>query len=65
MTIMFLQYIDDDQYEKAVDSTAQKAENYFVGSLTILLKLPGIAAIISQDNTVKDTTLMILYYTNQ
>ena len=62
---MFLKNLDNDRYAKAVDSTTQRVEHCLVGFLLILLKLPGIAATISQHNTVENKSTVVDYTTQQ
>ena len=52
MSTMFLLHLDDDRYEKAVESTRQKVENFARGTLPLLYRLPGIATTVSQHSSV-------------
>ena len=54
MNIMFLQHLDDDCYEKAVESTQQKVKFFERGTLPLLYRLPGIATMVSQHSRHKN-----------
>ena len=53
---MYLQHLDNDHYNKAVESTQQEVKNYERGTLPLSYRLPGITTTVVQYSSVDHLT---------